>query len=88
MMAKQFHESLAMVLRIAYLRLHRTTNRNFQPFDSTADQYVLMRLLRDQEGLTQQELTVLTASDRTTIGTMLQLLETKGWVERRPDPLL
>ncbi len=84
-MAELFHKSLAVGLRTAYLRMHRATNRNFLPFDVTADQYVLLRLLNDENGQTQQSLTELTSSDPTTVSSMVRLLENRGFVVRKTD---
>lgn len=80
-----FTDSPAQHLRSAYLRMHRVTNRAFHPYGMTADQYVLLRLLSERDGISQQELGGLSASDPTTIGRMLELLETKGLVNRKTD---
>ena len=81
-----FQESLAMRLRTAYMHLHRTANRHFLQYDATADQYALMTALAEEEGVTQQELAGQLANDKRTIGKMIDLLEQKGWLERRPHP--
>lgn len=81
-----FSDSLAMRLRAAYLHLHRSANRHFGRLDATADQYALMTALAEEEGVTQQDLVGLLASDKRTIGKMVDLLEEKGWVERRAHP--
>lgn len=77
-----FTQSPAHRLRSAYLRMHRVTNRAFHPFGMTADQYVLLRLLCEGDGISQQELGRQSASDPTTIGRMLELLERKGFIRR------
>jgi len=81
---KPFNQSPAHRLRSAYLRMHRVTNRVFRPFGVTADQYVVLRLLAEGDSLSQQELARLAASDPTTLGRMLDLLEQKQFVARRP----
>ncbi|MEQ8785845.1 MAG: MarR family transcriptional regulator [Pirellulaceae bacterium] len=85
-MSAPYRESLPMRLRAAYFALHRHSNRHFLQFDTTADQYVLLSYLAEEDGVTQQELARRCSSDPRTIGTMIDLLETKGWVERRPHP--
>lgn len=81
-----FTESPAHRLRSAYLRMHRVTNRAFRPFGMTADQYVVLRLLCEGDGISQQDLGEQCASDATTIGRMLNLLETKALIRReQPD---
>ena len=54
---------LAMGLRAAYLLMHRQTNSFLAPFGMTADQFVLLSLLSDKDGITQQELTQRASSD-------------------------
>ena len=78
-----FEESLAIRLRAAYLHLHRSANRHFRAFDATADQYAVMTCLAQEPGITQQTLVQRLASDKRTIGKMLDLLQKKGLVERR-----
>src|SRR5215469_8234118 len=43
-------------------------------------------VLADNEGITQQRLAELTVLDPSTMGRLLERLETKGLVERRPRP--
>jgi DNA-binding MarR family transcriptional regulator len=75
-----------MRLRAAYSALHRHSNRHFLQFETTADQYVLLSYLAEEDGITQKELSARCSSDARTIGTMIELLEHKGLVERQPDP--
>lgn len=83
----QFQESLALRLRAAYLHLHRSANRHFRQFDATADQYAVLTCLAEGEnGVTQQDVVGLLASDKRTIGKMIDLLEQKGLVERQSHP--
>ncbi len=77
-------ETLQMRLRTAYFALHRHSNRHFLQFETTADQYVLLSYLAEEDGITQKELSARCSSDARTIGTMIELLEHKGLVERQP----
>jgi DNA-binding MarR family transcriptional regulator len=79
----QAHE-LAMALRSGYWTLHRETNASLARHGTTADQYVLLSLLMEQDGVTQQELVRRASSDANTIRQMLLLLESAGLIERRP----
>jgi DNA-binding MarR family transcriptional regulator len=81
-----YRETLQMQLRAAYFALHRHSNRHFLPFETTADQYVLLSYLAEEDGITQKELSSRCSSDARTIGTMIELLEHNGLVERQPDP--
>ena len=72
-----------MRMRAAYFAMHRHSNRHFLQFETTADQYVLLSYLAEEDGITQQELSSRCSSDARTIGTML---ERNGLVERQPHP--
>jgi DNA-binding MarR family transcriptional regulator len=84
--SKPYRETLQMRLRAAYFALHRYSNRHFSQFDMTADQYVLLSYLAEEDGITQQELSSRCSSDPRTIGTMIDLLEGRGLVERQLHP--
>jgi len=77
---------IAMALRAAYLSMHRQTNSHLAPFDMTADQFVLLALLTEEDGITQQQLAHRATSDPNTIRAMLVLLENRGLVKRRRHP--
>lgn len=78
-----FHESVPMRLRRAYLTVHRAAQAHFAQLGVTADQYVLLSLLAEQDGITQKELATRMCSDGNTITAMVRLLETKKLVRRR-----
>ena len=77
------HE-IAMALRAAYRALHRQTDALLAARGATADQFVLMSLLAEEDDLTQQELVRRASSDANTVRAMLVLLEHQGLVSRRP----
>ena len=77
-----FQVTPAMKLRYAYLNMHRTFDARFRRFGVTTDQFVLMSILREQEGVNQQELARKLASDANTIAAMVALLERKKIVRR------
>ena len=79
------HE-IAMGLRAAYLLMHRQTNSFLAPFGMTADQFVLLALLAEKDGITQQELTQRATSDPNTIRAMLVLMENNGVITRNQHP--
>ncbi|MFT5470573.1 MAG: MarR family transcriptional regulator for hemolysin [Verrucomicrobiales bacterium] len=81
-----YRETLQMRLRAAYFALHRHSNRHFLQFETTADQYVLLCFLAEEDGISQKALSGRCSSDARTIGTMIELLEHKGLVQRQPDP--
>jgi len=79
------HE-IAMGLRAAYWAMHRQTQAALAPRGVTADQFVLLALLAEQDGITQQELVRRASSDANTVRAMLLLLEGRGLVTRAPHP--
>ena len=77
---------LPLVLRAAYMALHRTTDAAFVKHGVTADQFVLLLALRENGALTQRELADRISSDASTIRAMLVLLEKNGYVQRENHP--
>lgn len=77
-----FEASIGMRLRSAYLNTHRSYNARFAPLGATADQYVMLRLLCEQDGITQQDLGRRMGSDPNTVTAMLALLEKRELVRR------
>ncbi|QDT93843.1 MarR family winged helix-turn-helix transcriptional regulator [Gimesia algae] len=75
-------DTISMRLRRAYLTMHRAAQAHFAEFGVTVDQYVLLSVLADAEGIIQTELSERMSSDANTIGAMLRLLEQKQLVRR------
>jgi DNA-binding MarR family transcriptional regulator len=75
-----------MGLRAAYWPMHRQTNARLARRGVTADQLVLLALLAEEDGITQQGLVRRASSDPNTIRAMLVLMENRGLVTRRPHP--
>ncbi len=75
-----------MALREAYWAMHRRADAVLAPLGVTADQFVLLSSLADEEQLTQQELGRRVTSDPNTVRAMLVLLEGRGFVSRKPHP--
>ena len=86
-MASGFAESLGIRLRRAYQSLHRRANAELRrQFGVTADQFVVLSLLAERDGVSQQELCNRCYSDPSTMGALVRLMERRGWVSRDPDP--
>jgi DNA-binding MarR family transcriptional regulator len=73
-----------MSLRAAYLTMHRRFQRLFRDEGATADQFVLLSLLTEEDGITQKELVRRSFSDANTITAMLRRLERRGLIRRQP----
>jgi DNA-binding MarR family transcriptional regulator len=65
--------------------MHRQTRALLANYDFTPVQYVLLALLDNEDGITQQELTRRASSDPNTIRATLLLLERGGAVTRRSN---
>ncbi|MBN1974982.1 MAG: MarR family transcriptional regulator [Sedimentisphaerales bacterium] len=63
-------------------KVHRLTDACCVKYNITAKQFVLLLLLAEEDGITQQELVKRAASDPNTIRAMLLLLEKNGMVKR------
>ncbi len=86
-MRERFAESFGIRLRRAYQSLHRRANAELRRrFDVTADQFVVLSLLAEQDGLCQQQLGSRCYADPSTTGALVRLMEERGWVRRTPDP--
>jgi DNA-binding MarR family transcriptional regulator len=79
------HE-VALALRAAYLALHRRSDAHLARHGVTADQFVLLAILSQEDSLTQQELARRASSDANTVRAMLLLLEGRGLVAREKHP--
>src|SRR5262249_40296360 len=75
-----------MRLRGAYLTFHRMANAHFEQLGVTADQFVVLTLLAEEDGVTQRDLVEQAFSDANTIGEMLTRLEKKQFVRRGRHP--
>jgi DNA-binding MarR family transcriptional regulator len=77
---------VAMGLRMAYWAMHRHTDSCLASRGITANQFVLLALLAEADGITQQELVRRATSDPNTIRAMLVLLQKQGYVARAKHP--
>ena len=78
---------LALTLRRAHLAIHRQTSALLSPLGVTADQFVLLAILDDEDGINQQEVARRAGSDASTVGAMLVRMEGNGLVIRQPDQI-
>ena len=78
--------ALAMLLRKAYFALRRCSNAHCAPFEANGDQFVLLKLLADREGVTQQDLVRRGGYDANTTGNMLRLMAQQELIVREPHP--
>ncbi len=77
---------LSVLLRNAYFAVRRRSNAHCNEFDCNGDQFVILSVLSEREGVTQQDLVERSGYDPATTGKMLRLLEKRGLVERNAHP--
>ncbi len=73
---------IAMALRDAYWAMHRATDACLRPLGVTANQYVLLTLLAEEDAVSQRDLVERAASDPNTVRAMLLALEARGLLTR------
>ena len=81
-----FQDTFGMRLRGAYLTFHRFGNAYCEQFGMTADQFVVLSLLTEEDGITQRQVAERSYSDANTIAAMLARLEKKKLVRRERHP--
>lgn len=81
-----FRDQLGMKLRAAYLGMHRRFHAKLSRSGVTADQFVVLSLLAEEDGIIQKELTRRTYSDPNTMAALVALLERDGWIRRERSP--
>lgn len=76
---------LPPLLRRAWYGLNQAFRRRIAHIGLTPDQFTVLRtvLEGDPKGITQRELTELMTSDPNTIASLLERMESVGWIERR-----
>src|SRR5690606_32866568 len=74
---------LPLLLRRAWYGLNQAFRRRLAHLELTPDQFTVLRTIREQEGLTQRELTQLMSSDPNTVAALLERMERAGLVERQ-----
>src|SRR5690242_12478 len=82
-----FVTDIPLLLRRAYLAMHRLTDTSVERFGITADQLALLAVLTQGDGISQQELALRAASDKNTVRAMLLILERRGLITREKHPV-
>src|ERR1700732_1671206 len=77
---------LPRLLRAAYFAMHPASDSHFAHYGITADQFVLLARLGEQDAVMQQDLVRRAASDPSTVRAMLVLLEGRGLLARERHP--
>lgn len=81
----QLDHSLGFILNHAGRRMTQLLSHQFQPYDMTTEQWVVLHRLACEDGITQKLLAIRAEKDQTNITRILDQLERKGMVERRAN---
>jgi MarR family transcriptional regulator, organic hydroperoxide resistance regulator len=79
---RRFASTPAQKLRIAYLSVHRVSDACFLRRGVTADQFVLLSTLAEEDGINQKQLSERLSSDQNTVTAMVRLLERNKMIRR------
>jgi MarR family transcriptional regulator, organic hydroperoxide resistance regulator len=80
--SRRFASTPAQKLRIAYLSVHRVSDACFLRHGVTADQFVLLSTLAEEDGINQKQLSERLSSDQNTVTAMVRLLERNEMIRR------
>lgn len=80
------HDVLGYLLKHAALKLTVLTDAALEPFGIDSKDFGALRVLAHREPTSQLQVAQTLGIDRTTMVALLDVLERKGIVTRRPDP--
>ncbi|MGM1064548.1 MarR family winged helix-turn-helix transcriptional regulator [Saccharothrix sp. Mg75] len=80
------HEVLGYLLKHATLKLTALTDAALEPLGIDSKDFGALRVLAHREPTSQLQVAQILGIDRTTMVALLDALERKGVVTRRPDP--
>jgi len=80
------HEVLGYLLKHATLKLTALTDAALEPLGIDSKEFGTLRVLAHREPASQLQVAQTLGIDRTTMVALLDVLERKGIITRRPDP--
>ncbi|MFZ7104102.1 MAG: MarR family winged helix-turn-helix transcriptional regulator [Peptococcaceae bacterium] len=81
-----FRESMGFLLGRTNQKLINRLSRELREYNITPEQWALLNLLMDEDGILQKELSVKSGKDQTTITRALDNLNKKNYIERCSSP--
>jgi len=78
-------EYIGVIVKRTDLKLNSYYQKVVNPFNITIDQWMILVVLWENEGITQNELAERTYKDKTNIARMLYTMEEKGFIYRVTD---
>jgi DNA-binding MarR family transcriptional regulator len=80
------HDALGYLVKHAHLQLTALSDAALAPLDIDSKDFGVLRVLVGREPMSQQEVAARLGVDRTTMVALIDALEAKGIVARKPDP--
>jgi len=79
-------DSIGFVINQTGRRMSQLLAQRFAPWEMTTEQWSLLARLREEDGISQKELAFRVGKDQTNVTRILDQLERKELVVRRPNP--
>ncbi len=86
-MAYRIQDTIGFNLFVTHLRLKTGLARAMRPFDTTPEQFAILSLLQEQDGLQQRDIADLLVKDRPNITRILERMQKKHLIERKTDSI-
>lgn len=84
-MTYRIRDSIGFNLFVTHTRLKAGLARAMRPFDITPEQFAILSLLQEHDGLQQREIADLLVKDRPNITRILERMQKKQLIERKTD---
>lgn len=76
------HEHIGLIIRNLHLEIAQYITRLLSPYRLAPEQHLLMSLLLEQEGLSQNDIALQLRKDKASVARMLGSLESKGYITK------
>lgn len=86
-MGFKLYDSLGFILNKTNTKLKNELFHRFKEYDITPEQWAILNCLWEQEGVTPKELADIMFKDKPNTNRILEKLQTKGLVVRKPHPI-
>ncbi len=79
-------ESLGYEICYTARKIYKFMTKAFESYDITPEQFILLNLLSEKEGVSQMDLALGLDKDKNTVKAMVDNLEKKDYLEKRENP--
>ena len=82
---EKYENSFGLLLRYSYRSLYRSMSRMLEPYDISMGQWFLLRVLWEEDGISQSELAQRAGILKSAAVALIRELEEKTWIRRSKD---